>query len=66
MLQGKRFGSNKEMISETDAYFEAKDKSFYKKRHRIVRGVLKSVESMLMNKVKFCLEVVLLVRPGTY
>ena len=31
MLQGKRFGSNEEMISETDAYFEAKDKSLYKK-----------------------------------
>ena len=31
MLQGKRFGSNEKMISETEAYFEAKDKSFYKK-----------------------------------
>ena len=31
MLQGKRFGSNEEMISETKVYFEAKDKSFYKK-----------------------------------
>ena len=31
MLQGKRFGSNKEVIAETEAYFEAKDKSFYKK-----------------------------------
>ena len=31
MLQGKRFGSNEEMIAETEAYFEAKDKSFYKK-----------------------------------
>ena len=30
MLQGKRFGSNEEVISETEAYFEAKDKSFYK------------------------------------
>ena len=35
MLQGKRFGSNEEMISETNAYFEAKDKSFYKKKRRI-------------------------------
>ena len=26
MLQGKKFGSNKEVISETEAYFEAKDK----------------------------------------
>ena len=31
MLQGKRFGSNEEVISETEAYFEAKDKLFYKK-----------------------------------
>ena len=31
MLQGKRFASNEEVISETEAYFEAKDKSFYKK-----------------------------------
>ena len=34
MLQRKKFGSNEEVISETVAYFEAKDKSFYKKRHR--------------------------------
>ena len=27
----KRFGSNEEVISETEAYFEAKVKSFYKK-----------------------------------
>ena len=31
MLQGKRFGSNEEVIAETDAYFEVKDKSFYKR-----------------------------------
>ena len=31
MLLGKRFGSNEEVISETEAYFEAKDKSFNKK-----------------------------------
>ena len=30
MLQGKRFGSNEEVIAGTEAYFEAKDKSFYK------------------------------------
>ena len=30
-LQGKRFGSNEEMIAETEAYFESKDESFYKK-----------------------------------
>ena len=31
MLQGKRFGSNEERISETEAYFETKDLSFNKK-----------------------------------
>ena len=31
MLQGKRFGSNEEVILETETYSEAKDKSFYKK-----------------------------------
>ena len=31
MFQGKRFGSNEEVIAETEAYFEAKNKSFYKK-----------------------------------
>ena len=30
MLQGKRFGSNEEMTLETEAYFKAKNKSFYK------------------------------------
>ena len=31
MLQGKIFGCNEEVIAETEAYFEAKNKSFYKK-----------------------------------
>ena len=31
MLQGKRFSSDDEVIAVTEAYFEAKDKSFYKK-----------------------------------
>ena len=31
MLQGKRFNSNEEVISETKVYFKAKDKPFYKK-----------------------------------
>ena len=35
MFQGKRFGSNEELISETGVYFKAKDKSFYKKKHCI-------------------------------
>ena len=30
MLQRKRFGSNEDVISEIEAYLEAKDKSFYK------------------------------------
>ena len=30
MLQGKRFDLNEEVIAEIEAYFEAKDKSFYK------------------------------------
>ncbi len=36
MLQGKRSGSNEEVISETEVYFEVKDKSHYKKRYQIV------------------------------
>ena len=31
MLQGKSFSTNEEEILETEVYFEAKDKSFYKK-----------------------------------
>ena len=31
ILQGKRFGSNEEVIAETKVYFEVKDMSFYKK-----------------------------------
>ena len=31
MLKGKRFYSNEEIITETNAYFEGKDRSFYKK-----------------------------------
>ena len=31
MLQGKKFYSNEEVITKTKAYFETKDKSFYKK-----------------------------------
>ena len=31
MLQGKKFGYNEETIAETEAYFEGKDESFYKK-----------------------------------
>ena len=31
MHQGKRFGSNEHVIAKTEAYFESKDESFYKK-----------------------------------
>ena len=31
MHQGKKFGSNEEVIAETEANFQGKDKSFYKK-----------------------------------
>ena len=31
MLQGKIFGSNEEVISEAEVYFETKGKSFYRK-----------------------------------
>ena len=56
MLPGKRFGSNEEVILETEAYFEVKHKSFYKKWHRIVREALESLskKTMLMNKAEFC------------
>ena len=42
ILQGKRFGSNEEVISETEAYFEAKDKVL-QKTYQIVREALESV-----------------------
>ena len=31
MLQGKRFGSNEDVLPKNEAYFESKDESFYKK-----------------------------------
>lgn len=31
MLAGKKYGSNEEVIAETEAYFESKDKPFYKR-----------------------------------
>ena len=60
MLQGKIFGSNEEVISETEVYFEAKDKPFCKKGIELLEKRWK--ETMLMNKVEFCEKVVLLVR----
>ena len=40
MPQEKRFGRSEEVIAETEAYFESKGESFYKKRHRKVREAL--------------------------
>ena len=61
MLQGKRFGFNEEVIAETEAYFEAKDKSFYKKIFVMLEknelSLLK--KTILMNKLEFCLKGVL-------
>ncbi|GJQ75643.1 hypothetical protein Trydic_g17720 [Trypoxylus dichotomus] len=34
MLAGKKFRTNEEVIAETEAYFEAKDKSFYESDER--------------------------------
>ena len=53
MLQGKRFGSNKEVIAETQAYSESK--------------VSRLRETMLVNKVEFPEKTVFfLVRTETY
>ena len=46
---GKRFGSKEKVKSETEAYFEAKDKSFYKKGINQEEGY-----------VEFCLNVIVL------
>ena len=72
MLQGMRFGSNEEVIAGTKAYFEAKDKLFYKKGIEMLgkhwnecMSLLK--ETVLMNVVEFCLKFfVLLVILRTY
>ena len=37
MLQRKRFSSNEEVILETEVYFEAKDKPFYKKGIKLLQ-----------------------------
>ena len=63
MLQEKRFGSNEEVILETEAYFENKDKLFYKKLLEKCWNQCITLEGDY--KVEFCLKVILLVRPGT-
>ena len=60
MPQGKWFDSNEEVILETKAYFEAKDKSFYKKGIKLLEKSWNQCippykEMMFMNKVEFCL-----------
>ena len=71
MLQGKRFSSNEEVIAETEAYFEAKDKSFYKhgieKLEKRWNDCITLKVIILTNKNELCKTiVVILVSPGTY
>ena len=72
LLQVKRFGFNKEVIAETEAYFESKDESFHKKgikklEKRWNECITIEDNYMLMNKVEFLEKTVFfLVRPGTY
>ena len=71
MLQGKRFGSNEEVIAGFEAHFESKDESFYKKGiekfESVGMNVLRLKENMFMNKVEFLEKTVFfLVRPETY
>ena len=64
MLRGKGFGSNEEAITETEAYFEAKGKSFCKKDIEVLEKrwneCITLKETMSMNGVEFCLKVVVL------
>ena len=51
------------MISETEAYFEAKDKSFYEKGIELFEKYWNqfiTLEGDLINKVEFCLKVITL------
>ena len=71
MLQGKRFGSNEQVIAETEAYFESKDESFYKKgieKSENLRNECITLEgNLLKNKVEFLEKTVFfLLRPETY
>ena len=68
MLQEKRFGSNEEVIS--GGVFWGQKQIILQIRHWIVRETLESMYHarrwLLMNKVEFCLNVVLLVRSRSY
>ena len=71
MLQGKRFGSNEEVNRKLRRILRPKTNCSTKNASNCERSVGVSVsrwkETMLMNKVEFCLKVVVLfVRPGTY
>ena len=67
MLQEKKFGSNEEVILATKAYFQAKEKSFYKKSIELLEkhwNLCITLEGDYVNKVKFCLKVVVLLGLG--
>ena len=70
ILQKKRFGSNKEVISETEAYFEAKDKSFYKKGIESLEKCCNQCITLEGDRVDEWSQIlpkfVLLVKPRTY
>ncbi len=67
MLQGQRFGSNEEIRVATEAYFEAKDKSFYYKHSSVGMIVPHLKVIMLTNTNEFWeTNVVSSVSPGTY
>ena len=52
MLLGKRFSFNEEVISETEAYFEAKD-IVLQKRHQIIWESLESVYHLRRRLLNF-------------
>lgn len=62
MFAENRFGLNEEMITETKACFESKDKMFYKNAADILKNpqnYCNTLEgNLLMSKVEFCLKLV--------
>ncbi len=71
MLQQKRFGSNDEVIVATEAYFKAKDKSFYKhgieKLEKCWNDGTALEGPTLMNNNEFCeTNIIFLFTCGTY
>ena len=59
MLAGKKFWADEEVIEETEAYFEAKDKSYYKNGIEKLYGmtaiiVVSPAKGIILNnKIKF-------------